>query len=379
VGEAPDAADFGDVGSNSLGNTARHVGALRLPMLERMGLGNIIPIEGLRSTGSPLAYHGKMTPVSAGKDSTSGHWELMGCVLERPFPVYPDGFPPEVVDRFESEIGRKVLGNKPASGTAIIEELGEEHVKTGRPIVYTSQDSVFQIAAHESIVPREDLYRFCRVARSILCEPHNVARVIARPFAGDTGGFYRTAGRRDYSLIPSKRTVLDGMIEANKGVLAIGKISELFAGQGVSHSIPTKSNREGMEETLDSIERGEWPLVFTNLVDFDMMWGHRNDARAYALGLEEFDSYLGLLLEALDGDTLLIITSDHGNDPTTRSTDHSREYVPLLVYHRGLAGGGGNRRLGERRTFADVGRTIADNFDLAGVFPGVSFLDDVLS
>jgi len=379
VGEAPDAADFGDVGSNSLGNTARHVGALRLPRLERIGIGNIIPIEGVPPVALPLGCHGKMQPISAGKDSTNGHWELMGCVLTRPFPVYPDGFPPEVVARFEGEIGRKVLGNKPASGTVIIEELGEEHIQTGRPILYTSQDSVFQIAAHESVVPVDQLYGFCHTARSILGEPHNVARVIARPFAGEVGGFYRTVGRKDFSLLPPECTVLDALTESGRGVLGIGKINELFAGRGVSCSIPTKSNREGMDATLDSVQHGEWPLVFTNLVDFDMMWGHRNDARAYALGLEEFDSYLGLLLDRLDSDTLLIITSDHGNDPTTPSTDHSREYVPLLVYHHGLIGAPVPRDLGTRETFADVGQTVAENFHLKGEFPGRSFLEDVVS
>jgi phosphopentomutase len=320
-----------------------------------------------------------MQPASAGKDSTSGHWELMCCVLSRPFPVYPGGFPPEIVRRFEKETGREVIGNKPASGTAIIEELGEEHIRTGRLILYTSQDSVFQIAAHESIVPADRLYEYCRAARSILREPHDVARVIARPFAGEPGGFYRTVGRRDFSLPPPERTVLDALTESGRRVLGIGKIGELFAGRGISHSIPTKSNSEGMDATLDSVGCDDWSLVFTNLVDFDMMWGHRNDARAYALGLEEFDSYLSLLVDKLDRDTLLIITSDHGNDPTTPSTDHSREYVPLLVYHHGLLGTPTQRELGTRETFADVGRTVAENFELNDSVPGEGFLGDVVT
>jgi len=379
IGEAPDAADFGDAGSNSLGNAAVQVGSLRLPVLGGMGLGNIAPIEGVPPEPLPRAYFGKMTPVSAGKDSTSGHWELMGCVVERPFPVYPHGFPPEIVREFERAIGRKILGNKAASGTEIIQELGELHVKTGQPILYTSQDSVFQIAAHESVIPREKLYRYCELARSILHAPHDIARVIARPFAGGAGAYYRTQGRRDFSLPPVTQTVLDALDRRGKRVIAIGKIFDLFAGRGICHHVPTKSNREGMEATLGAIGSREWSLMFTNLIDFDMMWGHRNDARAYALGLEEFDSYLRGLLERLDDDVLLIITSDHGNDPTTPSTDHSREYVPLIVYHRGLRAGSRERDLGTRGTFADVGRTIAENFRLDEGFPGRSFLRDIVS
>jgi phosphopentomutase len=379
VGEAPDAADFGDTGSNSLANTARLVGSLRLPTLGRMGLGNIVPLEGVPPASSPSAFHGKMAPLSKGKDSTSGHWELMGCVVESPFPVYPCGFPDEIVEEFERRIGRRVLGNKAASGTAIIEELGETHVRTGRPILYTSQDSVFQVAAHESVVPREELYRFCEVARSILHGAHGVARVIARPFTGEAGGFYRTAGRKDYSLPPAAPTVLDAMVEAGRKVLAIGKINDLFAGRGISKHVATRDNREGVEATMGAIGEPEWALVFTNLIDFDMMWGHRNDARAYALGLEEFDSHVPEIIDRLDESTLLVITSDHGNDPTTPSTDHSREYVPLLVHHRRLVGGARGRDLGARGTLADVGRTLVDIFGLQGGFPGTSFLGEVLA
>jgi phosphopentomutase len=378
VGEAPDAADFGDAGSNSLGNTSRFVGSLRLPTLGRMGLGYIVPIEGVTADPSPIAFHGRMTPVSRGKDSTSGHWELMGCVLATPLPVYPKGFPVEIVTEFEQRIGRKVLGNKPASGTAIIQELGAAHIRSGRPILYTSQDSVFQLAAHESVIPPEELYRYCEIARSIMQGPHGVARIIARPFSGDIGSFYRTAGRRDFSLPPIGRTVLDALVEAGRNVLAIGKINDLFAGRGITRHVPTKNNREGMEATLNAASDPEWSFVFTNLIDFDMMWGHRNDARAYALGLEDFDSYLPGLLERLSEDVLLVIASDHGNDPTTPSTDHSREYVPLLVYHRRLERGAGVRDLGTRRTFADVGRTIADNFDLDADVPGSTFLPDII-
>ena len=374
VGEAPDAADYGDAGSNSLANTARHVGALRLPMLQRMGLGNIVPIGGVAPVESPIACYGRMTPAAAGKDSTTGHWELMGCVLETPFPTYPDGFPVDVIDAFERATGRGVIGNRPASGTAIIQELGDRHVQTGSLIVYTSQDSVFQIAAHEDVVPLEMLYGYCQRAREILREPHDVARVIARPFAGRSGGYYRTGGRRDYAVAPPRDTVLDALASAGFEVLTIGKIHDLFCGRGIASSLSTKDNREGIERTVEAIRRGSEPFVFTNLVDFDTMWGHRNDARAYALGLEEFDSYLAAITEALDEATLLVITSDHGNDPTTPSTDHSRENVPLIVYHPTLSSG---VDLGTRDTLADVAGTIADNFELRGEFAGRSFLREV--
>ena len=379
VGEAPDAAAFGDQGSNSLGNTARHVGALRLPSLERLGLGSIIPIEGVDPVASPLAFYGKMMPVAAGKDSTSGHWEVMGCVVDEPFPVYGQGFPDEIVETFESRAVCKVIGNKPASGTVIIEELGAEHMRTGNPILYTSQDSVFQIAAHEQMIPVPELYRMCETARAILCPPHNVARVIARPFLGKPGSFYRTAQRRDFSLPPIKPTVLDALVENKHSVLAIGKIYDLFAGRGITKHISTKSNRDGMIATLDAATGDdEWALIFTNLVDFDTMWGHRNDPRAYALGLEEFDSYLGRLLDTLPDEMLLIITSDHGTDPTTPSTDHSREYVPLLLYHTGISPEAA-RDLGVRASFADVGRTIVDNFGVPPVgFPGRSVLGKIV-
>jgi phosphopentomutase len=378
AGEAPDAAAFGDAGSNSLANTALQVGSLRLPSLGRLGLGNILAIEGVPPAAPPAGFYGKMAPASAGKDSTSGHWELMGCVVDRPFPVYPAGFPPDVVEEFERRIGREVIGNKPASGTEIIEELGEMHLLTGRPILYTSQDSVFQVAAHERITPADELYRYCEIARSLLRGKHGVARVIARPFAGEKGGFYRTPGRKDFSLPPTAPTVLDALSAAGVGVHAIGKIHDLFCGRGISSHEPTKDNREGIEATIRETGRGGSPFVFTNLIDFDMMWGHRNDARAYALGLEEFDSYLAALLDRVGPETLLIITSDHGNDPTTASTDHSREYVPLIAYHGGAGCVRGGRDLGTRSTFADVGRTIARNFGLSGDFPGASFLIDIV-
>jgi phosphopentomutase len=376
VGEAPDADAYGDVGSNSVGNTARAVGGLRMPNLQKMGLGNMCDILGVAPAADSRAHYGTMRPAAAGKDSTSGHWELMGCVLEQEMPLYPDGFPPEIIDSFCRATGRGVLGNKAASGTEIIKELGERHMESGDLIVYTSQDSVFQVAAHEQVVPVEDLYRYCEAARSILSPPHRVGRVIARPFKGKPGGFYRTERRKDFSLAPPRETVLDRLSAAGRSVVTIGKIDELFAGRGVTTGIHTRDNRDGMAKTLESARgasatRGDF--VFTNLVDFDTMWGHRNDARAYALGLEDFDSFLSEFLAALRTDDLLIVTSDHGNDPTTPSTDHSRERVPLLVWYSGLVRG---RSLGERDTFADVGATVADNFGVdAGA--GRSFLSEI--
>jgi len=373
VGEAPDSADYGDAGSNSIGNTARAVGGLCLPNMEEMGLGNVCDIGGVPPVEDPCACFGRMRPAAAGKDSTSGHWELMGLVLDQPMPVYPDGFPQHIIDAFSSSAGRGVLGNKPASGTEIIAELGQRHVETGDLIVYTSQDSVFQIAAHEEIVPVEELYEHCRKARAILSPPHGVGRVIARPFTGRPGGFYRTERRRDFSIPSPSDTVLDRLVEAGRRVVTIGKIDDLFAGRGISRAIHTKDNREGMRRTLEAARgqtEGAADLVFTNLVDFDTMWGHRNDARAYALGLEDFDSFLSEFLPALGVEDLLIVTSDHGNDPTTPSTDHSREEVPLLVWYSDLKSG---RPLGLRETFADAGATVAENFGVESA-AGTSFL-----
>jgi phosphopentomutase len=376
VGEAPDAAEYGDTGSNSVGNTARAVGGLRMPNLERMGLGNICDASGVPPIAEPIACFGRMRPSAAGKDSTSGHWELMGCVLEQRMPVYSNGFPREIVDAFSKSTGRGVLGNKPASGTQIIAELGEQHVETGDLIVYTSQDSVFQVAAHEEIVPVEELYRYCLAARAILTPPHGVGRVIARPFLGQAGRYYRTERRRDFSVAPPRDTVLDRLVAAGRRVVTIGKIDDLFAGRGISRAIHTRDNREGMKQTLEVARRqteSDADLVFTNLVDFDTMWGHRNDARAYALGLEEFDSFLSEFLPALGGKDVLIVTSDHGNDPTTPSTDHSREEVPLLVWYTGLRSG---RGLGVRETFADAGATVAENFAVESS-AGKSFLGEL--
>ncbi|HPZ42493.1 MAG TPA: phosphopentomutase [Bacillota bacterium] len=369
AGELPDAAKYGDCGSNTLGNTARAVGGLNLPNLESLGLGNILPLEGVPPAQEPKAFYGKMRQKSAGKDTTTGHWELAGLILERPFPVYPNGFPPEIIEPFEKAIGRRILGNKVASGTAIIDELGERHMETGCPIVYTSADSVFQVAAHEKVIPLKELYEICRIARNILTGEHAVGRVIARPFDGEPGSFYRTGNRHDFSLKPPGQTVLSLLQENRIPVTAIGKISDIFAGEGISASYPTKGNRDTMEQTLKQIRSGTWGLIFANFIDFDMLYGHRNNPSGYAKALEEFDGMLPHLDDALQQSDVVIITGDHGCDPTTPSTDHSREYVPLLVYGKTLQGGS---NLGTRDSFTDVAATIAEIFGLP--FPeGKSF------
>ena len=357
IGELPDAADYGDEGSNTLANMAKAVGGLNLPNLQRMGLGNIERIEGVPPAEKPIACYGKMREVSAGKDTTTGHWEIAGVIREKPFPTYPNGFPPEIIEAFEKAIGRKVLGNKPTSGTAIIEELGEEHLRTGYPIVYTSADSVFQIAAHEEIVPVEQLYEWCRIAREILKGEHEVARVIARPFIGTPGNFKRTPRRRDFSVPPPYPTLLDALTEAGLKVVTVGKIDDIFAGRGVTFAIHTSDNRDGMQQVETLTVQGDFDFLWCTLVDFDTVYGHRNNPQGSAQALKEFDEWLGNFRPKLMGGDLLIITADHGNDPTTLSTDHSREYVPLLIWTPSLKEG---KPLEVRQTFADVAATIAD-------------------
>jgi phosphopentomutase len=357
VGEAPDAASYGDAGASTLPHTATACGGLRLPVLGHLGLGRIVAVDGVPPDPNPSGAFGKMAEVSAGKDSTTGHWELMGVVLDRPFPVYPHGFPPEIIAPFEARIGHRVLGNRPASGTQIIAELGEEHLRTGYPIVYTSADSVFQIAAHEERVSVEELYRYCLIAREILTGPHAVSRVIARPFVGEPGRFVRTDRRRDFSLPPPEPTVLDHLHARDVPVIAIGKISDLFAGRGITEAIHTHDDLDGLRQTQRVVESLPSGLVFTNLVDLDTLFGHRNDPRGYGADLERIDAALGPLLANLRERDLLIVTADHGNDPTSPSTDHTREYVPLLVAGPRVRGGA---KLGVRRTFADVGATVAE-------------------
>lgn len=379
AGELPDAADYGDAGSNTLGNTARAVGGLRLPNLGRMGLGNITDILGVPPQPKPVASWGRNAEASAGKDTTTGHWEMMGLHLTSPFPTYPDGFPAQVMDAFERETGYGWLGNRPASGTAIIQELGDEHVATGRPIVYTSADSVFQIAAHEDVIPIEELYRICAVTRErVVVGEHAVGRVIARPFVGpdDAGLYVRTHRRRDFAVKPFEPTVLDRLAEIGVVTYGIGKIGEIFGWQGVCESPHSENNMHGFDNLVARVSGDDQGFVFANLVDFDMLWGHRNDAASYARGLEEVDARMPELLDAMiDGD-LLIITADHGCDPTTESTDHSREYTPLISHVKGVDHG---VDLGTRATFSDIGETVLDFYGIAGACGrGTSFLPEVL-
>jgi len=374
VGALPDAAEFGDAGASTLPHTAAACGGLRLPGMGRLGLGRIVPLEGVPPDPAPAGAFGKMAETSRGKDSTTGHWELMGLVLDRPFPTYPRGFPPEVIGPFEARIGRRVLGNRPASGTEIIKDLGEEHLRTGRPIVYTSADSVFQIAAHEERIPVDELYRYCLIAREILTGPHAVGRVIARPFLGPPGRFVRTDRRRDFSLPPPRPTVLDRLHAAGVPVLAVGKIADLFAGRGITEAIHTHNDLDGMAETLRAMGRLPAGLIFTNLVDLDTLFGHRNNPRGYGDDLEQIDREVAKVVAGLGPEDLLIITADHGNDPTTSGTDHSREYVPLLVAGLRVRGG---RDLGTRRTFADVGATVAEAMGVPLPEVGTSVLREV--
>ena len=370
IGAAPDAAAYGDEGSHTLGNTARAVGGVRLPVLERLGLGSITDLVGVRPVAAHAAAVGEMLERSAGKDSTTGHWELAGLIVSRPFPTYPRGFPPEIVQAFEAGIGRLVMGNVAASGTEIIARLGPEHLRTGAPIVYTSADSVFQIAAHETIVPPEQLYAWCRIARAILQGEHSVSRVIARPFVGTPGAFQRTDRRRDFSLVPTGPTVLDVLQERGTPVIGIGKIDDLFAGRGLSRSVHTHDDMDGITQTIAAARALDRGLVFTNLVELDTVYGHRNDPAGYARHLEAIDARLPEVLEVAAAGDLVIITADHGNDPTTPSTDHSRERVPVLAWRPGLRTG---ERLGERASFADVGATVADAFGCPWTGPGESF------
>lgn len=373
VGALPDAAQYGDEDSNTLAHIAATVD-LRLPNLTRLGVGNITPLRGIPPVGTPAAAWGKMASQTAGKDTTSGHWELAGVILERPFPLYPHGFPPEIIEPFEKAIGRRVLGNKPASGTVIIEELGAEHMRTGNPIVYTSADSVFQIAAHEEVIPVEELYRYCKIARRLLTGEHAVGRVIARPFVGEPGHFIRTDRRQDFSLEPPRPTLLDAVIAAGLEVMAVGKIKDIFAGRGISRWIHTHDNMDGVDQTRNFMREGERGLIFTNLVDFDMRYGHRNDVAGYAAALEAFDRRLPELLDALETSDALILTADHGCDPTTPSTDHSREYVPLLIYGKRIR----PLNIGVRPTFADLGATVADLLGVPYDLPGKSFASMLL-
>jgi len=373
IGEMPDAADYGDQGSDTIGNINR-ARPCKLPNLLRLGLANIKGIPNLAASADPQGAYGKAALASKGKDTATGHWEMAGILLDQPFPTYPNGFPSEVISAFEAAIGRGTLGNYPASGTEIIQELGEEHLRTGRPIVYTSADSVFQIAAHEEIIPVPELYRMCEMARALLQGKHRVGRVIARPFLGEKGNFRRTPRRHDYAVEPPSDMLLDRLAQAGVFTLGIGKIHDIFCGRGLSHSIRTQNNAEGMNRTMEAMRHHAAGLIFTNLVDFDMLYGHRNDVEGYARALEEFDDQLGALLDMLRGEDLLLLTADHGCDPTTPSTDHSREFVPVLAYGPELKRG---VNLGTRPTLADLGQTVAACFGLR-IEKGTSFLPELM-
>ena len=374
IGELPDAADYDDVGRNTLGHIAESR-PLNLPALVNLGLANIASLKNLLPVTAPFAAYGKGATHSPGKDTTTGHWEMAGIWLPQAFPVYPHGFPAEIIAAFEKQIGRQTLGNKPASGTEIIKELGKEHIRTGKPIVYTSGDSVFQIAAHEDVIPIAELYRMCEIARKLLDGPNRVGRVIARPFAGTPGHFVRTPRRHDYAVDPPKPMLLDVLAEKHISVLGIGKIHDIYNGRGVEYYTTTKSNADGMEKLTESIRERPAGLIFCNLVDFDMLYGHRKDVEGFAQSLEEFDAWLGKFLPALNQSDLLMITADHGCDPDLRwpTTDHSREYVPILAYTSAKQKGA---PLGARQTLADMGQTIAENFG-ATIPHGKSFLSDL--
>ena len=371
IGELPDAAAYGDVGRDTLGHVARSR-SLNLPNLVRLGLANIKPLANLTPSPNPAGSYGKGATVSPGKDTTTGHWEMAGIWLEQAFPVYPHGFPSSLMEEFERQIGRRMLGNKPASGTEIIKELGEEHVRTGFPIVYTSGDSVFQIAAHEDVIPIAELYSLCEIARKLLDGPNRVGRVIARPFAGTAGNFRRTERRHDYAVEPPRPMLLDVLAEAEVPVFGVGKIHDIYNGRGVHDYVTTKNNADGMAKLTEALAQRPKRLIFANLVDFDMLYGHRKDVGGFARSLEEFDALLGPFLAGLRPSDLLLITADHGcdPDPVNPTTDHSREYVPILAYSPSMTSG---ENLGTRATLADMGQTVAENFGTK-IPHGTSFL-----
>lgn len=375
IGESPDAEKYNDKGADTLGHIAEHMNGLNMQNMGALGLSNIRELKGIKPADKPLAHYTKMQEASAGKDTMTGHWEIMGLQIDTPFRTFPDGFPDAIINKLEEETGRKVIGNKPASGTAILDELGAEHMKTGSLIVYTSADSVLQIAAHEEVVPLEELYDICQYARELLNDPeYMVGRVIARPFVGEPGHFERTPNRHDYALKPFGRTVMNELKDADYDVIAIGKISDIYDGEGVTKSLRTVSNMDGMDKLLETMDMNFTGLSFLNLVDFDAKYGHRRDPQGYGKALEEYDARLPEVLRNLKEDDLLIITADHGNDPIHHGTDHTREYVPLLIHHKGVTEG---KSLPIRNTFADIGETIAENFQVKSPQHGKSFLNEI--
>lgn len=375
MGELPDAEKYGDKGSNTIAHVAAFNNGLNLSNMEAIGLGNIDGMLNLNKVTAPRGCYGKLHEESNGKDTVTGHWEMVGIKSEAGFPTYPNGFPEDVIKKFEEATGRKVIGNKPSSGTEILDELGKEHMETGALIVYTSADSVFQIAAHEEIVPVADLHRYCEIAREMLCGKHAVARVIARPFLGTPSSFARTSNRRDYALLPPHKTALDNLKAKGLSVMAVGKIEDLFTGEGITDAVHTKDNMDGVDKTLDYMKTDKDGLIFTNLVDFDMKWGHRNDPKAYGTGLEEFDRRMPEILENMKDTDVLFITADHGCDPTFPGTDHTREYVPFLAYGKALKE---NVNLGTKMGFYSIGQTICDMFNAEPIINGESFLKEII-
>ncbi|KAF6582879.1 phosphopentomutase [Paenibacillus sp. EKM211P] len=376
IGEAPDAAAFGDEGADTLGHIAEKMNGLYMPNMAALGLSNIKEIQGVPKADHPMAFWTKMQEASNGKDTMTGHWEIMGLRIDVPFQVFPNGFPAALIEELEIKSGRKIIGNKPASGTEILDELGEEHMKTGALIVYTSADSVLQIAAHEEIVPLDELYRICEIAREMTKNnDYMVGRVIARPFVGEPGQFKRTANRHDYALKPFSRTVMNELKDADLDVIAVGKISDIYDGEGVTEAIRTVSNMDGMDKFIQVAQKDFTGLSFLNLVDFDALFGHRRDPQGYGNALEEFDARLPELLEKLTEKDLLILTADHGNDPVHYGTDHTREYVPLLIYSKAFMEG---RELPLRKTFADIGASVADNFGVKLPDHGTSFMHELM-
>ncbi|SDC22465.1 phosphopentomutase [Pelagirhabdus alkalitolerans] len=375
IGEAPDAAEFDDKGADTLGHIAEHMNGLNMPTIGKLGLSNIRNIKGIEEAKQPLAHYTKMQEASNGKDTMTGHWEIMGLHIDQPFQTFPEGFPDDLLDQIKEATNRGILGNKPASGTEILDELGEKHMETGDLIVYTSADSVLQIAAHEDVVPIDELYEICEKIRSFtMNDQYMIGRIIARPFVGKPGAFERTSNRHDYALKPFGRTVMNALEDADYDVVALGKISDIYDGEGVTETIRTDDNDDGMEKFIQSMDKDFHGLNFLNLVDFDAKYGHRRDPQGYGEALETFDKRLPEVLDKLREDDLLIITADHGNDPIHHGTDHTREYVPLLVHHKAIKEG---KELPIRKTFADIGATIADNFDVDRPDYGTSFLDDV--
>ncbi|MGL5379976.1 phosphopentomutase [Clostridium sp.] len=374
VGALPDADLYGDVGSHTLDNTYKACGKLNLPNLEKLGLGKIEGVKTLNSDLETTAAYGRLSERSMGKDTVTGHWEIGGVILEKPLNTYPNGFSKEIIDEFLKKVNKEnIIGNCVASGTAIIEELGDEHVKTGYPIIYTSADSVFQIAAHEDVISLEELYKMCEVAREMLVGENAVGRVIARPFTGKSGEYKRTSNRRDYALDPFSKTILEYLKEDNKEVVAVGKIEDIYNKKGVTEAVHTKNNMDGVDVTLDFMDKVKEGLIFTNLVDFDMLFGHRNDAKGYGNALEEFDGRLNEFFSKMNDEDLLILTADHGCDPTTDSTDHSREYIPVIVYGKNVK----STNLGTRDSFTDIGKTILDYFNIENTIDGKSFLGEI--